>query len=125
MRKHARAAKEMHVLAQLLASLPAIPAAAAGMRRTHRDLVAGLDARDAGTGRDDDSRRLVPGNQRLAHDETAVSSVLEIVEIGAADAARTEGEQHLSHARNRRLLRLDAQVFFRVNATGEHLASSY
>ena len=45
--KQAGAAEEAHLAAQVLAAFAAVVAAAAGVRRRHRDLVADLDARDA------------------------------------------------------------------------------
>ena len=97
--KQARAAEEVHVAAELLAALAAVVAAAAGVRRRHRDLVADLHARDAGA---DAPRRRAdaswPGNQRLAHDEAAVAALEIVVEVGAADAAGAEAQQHLARA---------------------------
>ena len=102
MREEARAAEEAHVAAQLLAALAAVVALAARMRRADGDLVADLDARDAGADRGDDAGGLVPGNQRLAHDEAAVAALEVVMEVGAADAAGAEPQQHLAGAGLRR-----------------------
>src|SRR6185437_10596868 len=119
-RKHARAAEKAHVLAELLAAAAAIGAASARMRGADRDLVADLDARHAFADRDDDGRRLVPGNKRLAHDEAAVPALVEIVQIGTADAAGAERQQHLASTGRRLVLRLDAQILFCMNAARQH-----
>ncbi len=76
-------------------------------------------APDAG----DHRRRLVPGNQRLAHDEVAVAALEVVVEIGAADAAGAEAQQHLAGADRRHFRVLDAQVFLCVDPASQHGAS--
>ncbi len=106
--------------AKMLAPLPAILAAAAGMRRRDRDPVAGLHSRHAGPYGLDDAGRLVPRNQRLAHDEAAVAALEVIVEIGSADASCAEPQQHLARSGRRRVGGFDAEIFLGVNAAGEH-----
>src|SRR5207253_6154811 len=119
-RVEARAAEEAHVAAQMLAPFAAIVAAPTGLRRTHRDLVAGLDARDALADLRDDARSLVSGNERLADDEASIPAFEVIVQIGAADAARAEPDQHLARSDLGFRLWLYAQVFLRVNTASQH-----
>src|SRR5207253_4742164 len=81
--EQARAAEEAHVRAELLAPFATRFATSARVRRADSDLVARLDARHAGAHGRDDRRCLVAGNQRLAHDEAAVSSLEVVMQIGA------------------------------------------
>src|SRR3989442_1118623 len=68
----------------------------------------------------DDARSLVSGNERLADDEASIPAFEVIVQIGAADAARAEPDQHLARSDLGFRLWLYAQVFLRVNTASQH-----
>ena len=61
------------------------------------------------------------GNERLAHDETAVAAFVVIVEIRPADAGGPEPQQHFTRSGLGNVDRFDPQVFLGVNAAGKDL----
>jgi hypothetical protein len=88
------------------------------MRRVDRDLVADRDARHRGAEPGDHARCLVAGDQRLAHRERADPAVLEVVQVGAADAAGAELQLDVVRAELGRCFLLEAQVPGGVDAGG-------
>ena len=118
--EQARAAEEAHVRAELLAPFATRFATSARVRRADGDLVAHPDAGDAGTEAGDYRRCLVARNQWFPHDEAAVPALEVVMQIGAADSAGAELQQHLTRTRLRHVGLLDAQIVFCVNSTSKH-----
>ena len=107
----------------MLAAFATVVAAAAGLRRAHRDLVAGLDARHAVADLRDHTRSLVTGHQRFANDEAAVAAFVEVVEVGPADTAGSESNQHFAGADGRLGVGVDPHVVLGVNTAAKHFRS--
>ena len=90
---------ELHVLAQVVASRLAHGTASAGDSRLYGDAVSRLQLRNFCANLLDDSRSLVPEDQRCLYDEVADASVLPVVDVRPADTDRPDADQDLSRAR--------------------------
>ena len=71
--------------------------------------------------------RLVPEDDRLTHADRADAAIVEVVQIGAADPARPDGDHDLPRTRDGRGLGLDPKVALAVQAAdadgvGHHVA---
>jgi hypothetical protein len=108
-RRLAGAAHEEDGLTEILAAFPAELALAAEAGRVHGHLVAGTEVAGA-RGFDHLAGDLVAEDQRLGHDEVAGPAVLEIVQVGAADAAGGNPHAHAAMAERLRRPLLDTQV---------------
>jgi hypothetical protein len=120
MREEARAAEKLHVRAQLLASLATIFAMSTRVRWADGHFVAWLDPGDARAHARDDCGRLVPGDQRLAHDKAAVTAFEVVMQIRSADAGGAKLQQDFAGSCFGQIRFLDAKIVLRVNSTGEH-----
>ena len=72
------------------------------------DPLPGMNSRDLGSHLGDLARELVAGNERLTDEEIAVPSLEVIVQVRAADAARSHADQNASGGDRRRGVLLKA-----------------
>src|SRR5438093_605970 len=104
----------------MLASFATVVAAATGLRGADRDLVAGLHASDTLADRRNHTGSLVPRHQRLANDKAAVPPLEVVVNVGTADAAGTESDQHLARTDCGVGLGIDTQVLLGMDTARQH-----
>ena len=109
-RKAHRASEEAHVEALMARSLKAIAASSAGVAWVDGDAVARLHANDARPHGNNRPRHLMAEDHRLLQPHGAEAAMLEVVQVGAADAAAAHLDAQLARQRRRGFDLLDAQV---------------
>ena len=114
------AAVEAHVQALVRQALEAVRAGAAGPARRDRDPVADREALDAFPECDDPPGDLVAEDHRLAQPHGAEAAVVEVVQVGAADAAGLDRDLDLAGAGGLGLALLDAEILRGMDDDGAH-----
>src|SRR5262245_61032516 len=120
MRHRHGAAVEAHVQALILQALQTVLAGIARPARGNGHPVADRKWGNADAGSLDRAGDLVAQNHRLANPHRTEAAVVEIVEIGAANAARLDSDLDLARPHFLRLAILDPQVARGVNDDGFH-----
>jgi hypothetical protein len=91
MRKRLGRAAELHAATDIVPSLVAVLAALAGKTDLEGDAVAGAQGGDAIADGEDGAAGLVAEGERLADEDVAVAEVVEVVQVGAAEAGGLYG----------------------------------
>ena len=104
------AAIKAHVEALVLLALEAIFAGIARKRRRHRDPVADGEIPDAGAKFAHRAGHLMAKHHRMLDADRTKTAMIEIVEIGTADASCSDGDRDLAEARPQWLLFFDAEI---------------
>lgn len=86
-----RAAK-LHTAADVVAAGRAVLAVLAGQADFERDAVASGEVLDISADGDDGAAGLVAEGEGLAHENVAVAVVVEVVQVGAAEAGGLDGD---------------------------------
>lgn len=103
-------AAEAEGAADVVSPAAAVLAALARQADLEGDAVAGREARDGRADGDDGAARLVAQRQRLAHAHVAIAEVVEVVQVGAAEARRPHRDLHLVGAGRRQRALLEPKV---------------
>ena len=114
------AAVEAHVQALVRQALEAVGAGAAGTARRDGDAVADREALDAFPECDDPAGDLVAEDHRLAQPHGAEAAVVEVVQVGAADAAGLDRDLDLAGAGGLGRALLDAEILGGMDDDGAH-----
>jgi hypothetical protein len=96
-------AAEGHALADVVAAFGAETATLAGLADLEGDVVTDFEVSHVGANGGDNSGRLVAQSKGLADDDVAVAVVVEVVEVGAAEASSLYCDLDLAAARRRQL----------------------
>ena len=119
--RHAHGAPiEAHVQALVLAAHEAIFAGVAGQARADRDPVARLHPRHGSANLLDGGGHLMAKDHRLAQAHNAKTAVVEVMEIGAADASEANPHQNFVGADLGRGHLFDPQVLRGIGDDGAH-----
>lgn len=97
-RKRLCRAAEAHAFADVVASLTAALALSAGYADLEGDLVADAEARGCGADGHDHTGGLVAEREGLADDDIAVAVVVVVVQVGAAETCRADGDLEFRRA---------------------------
>ena len=119
--RHAHGAPiEAHVQALVLAPYEAIFAGVAGQARADRDPIARLHPRHGSANLLDSRSHLMAENHRLTQAHGAKTTVVEVMEIGAADAPEANPHQNFVGANLGRGHLFDPQVLRGIGDDGAH-----
>ena len=102
----------------VLPAIEAIGASVARAARVDRDALADGERRHARAQRMHDARHLMPEHHRLFEADDAETAVIVIMQIGAADAAGADADQHFARLGYGHWHRVDAQIFGGVKDGG-------
>lgn len=95
MRKGLCRGAEIHGAADVVAALGAVLAVLAGEADLEGDAVSGAQVGDGIADGDDGAAGLMAEGQRFADDDVAVAVVVEVVQVGAAEAGGLDGDLDL------------------------------
>lgn len=88
-------AAEAHASANVVTALAAVFAALAGQADLNGNAVPRTQVRDCGARCDDSTAGLVAEGQGLTDEDVAIPEVVEVVQVGAAEAGGLDGNLHL------------------------------
>jgi hypothetical protein len=110
MRERHRGPVKSYVEALIEAIFPAILASATGSARIDGNKVTANDLADTGSDRLNITCYLVTQYHRFAQSDHAEATVIVVVQIRTADAARCHGNQNLAGSRRARVSLFNAQI---------------